>query len=406
MMAAVYKIDTALQPLLYLCKIFGLSPFSYIDDKQTGATKLMSLPSDVFWCVAVFICYLTNFALSMCVLHYRDTVKLFVVSVMYKISNYLCCTTVVPLLSTFKRRNLLQILVLISEVDQVLYKDAERQMLYKKTRTIIVKGLVITFVLLVPLQICYYYFYPKHNFLEYYLLLIENVGHVSVILMVIQFTTIVLILRQRYKHVNKWFDCHSDLWREGTKSGVKNILLLADMKSCILSNHTTKYGRHQILEQRQIYSTLHDIVHLVNSYFGVPVLIFMFWLFIAVVHLSYLCVWMIATAIKEGKQPEEYMWTAVPLIWCVLSVLVLLLIVLSCQTTTEECNKAQILVEKLMLRSGLGCETVNELRFLSLQLNNMKVSFTAGGFFTLDLPFVHSFVAVICTYLVIQAQFQ
>jgi hypothetical protein len=117
-------------------------------------------------------------------------------------------------------------------------------------------------------------------------------------------------------------------------------------------------------------------------------------------------VWTIATGVKEGQDPTEYMWTAGALIRCVLWLLILLLIVLSCQTTTEEGNKAQILVEKLMLRSGLGYETVNELRFLSLQLNDMKVSFTAGGFFTLDLPFVHSFVAVICTYLVILAQFQ
>ena len=405
-MAAVYKIDTALQPLLYLCKIFGLSPFSYTDDKQTGATKLMSLPSDVFWCVAVFICYLTNFALSMSALFYHDPVKLYVAAVMYKLSSLLSCTIVVSLLSTFRRSNLPQILVLISEVDQVLYKDAERKVLYKKTRTIIVKELVITFVLLVPLQIWYYYSYPKPNFMNYYILLIEIFGNVSLILMAIQFTTIVLILRQRYKHVNKWFDCHSDLWREGTKSGVKNILLLADMKSCILSNHTTKYGRHQILEQRQIYSTLHDTVHLVNSYFGVPVLMFMFRIFMSVVRISFFCVWTIATAIKKGQDPSEYMWTAGALIRCVLCVLILLLIVLSCQTTTEECNKAQILVEKLMLRSGLGYETVNELRFLSLQLNNMKVSFTAGGFFTLDLRFVHSFVAVICTYVVILAQFQ
>jgi hypothetical protein len=115
---------------------------------------------------------------------------------------------------------------------------------------------------------------------------------------------------------------------------------------------------------------------------------------------------MIATGMKEGQQPAEYMWALGALIWSALFVLFLLLIGISCQTTTEECNKEQILVEKLMLRSGLGCETVNELRFLSLQLNNMKVSFTAGGFFTLDLPFVHSFVAVICTYLVILVQFQ
>jgi hypothetical protein len=117
-------------------------------------------------------------------------------------------------------------------------------------------------------------------------------------------------------------------------------------------------------------------------------------------------VWVIAIYINVGQEITEYMWTVVGLIWCVFCVFILLLIVLTCQITTEECNKAQILVEKLMLRSGLGCETLNELRFLSLQLNNMKVSFTAGGFFTLDLPFVHSFVAVICTYVVILAQFQ
>jgi hypothetical protein len=118
------------------------------------------------------------------------------------------------------------------------------------------------------------------------------------------------------------------------------------------------------------------------------------------------CASSIDNAIKKGQQPAEYMWRLGGLIWCVFCVLLLLLIALLCQKTTKECNKAQILVEKLMLRSGLGCETVKELRFLSLQLNNMRFSFTAGGFFSLDLPFVHSFVAVICTYLLILAQFQ
>jgi len=405
-MATVDKIDTSLKPLLYLCKIFGLSPFSYTDDKQTGATKLMSLPSDVLWCVAVFICYLTNFALDMSGFYFGDPVKLYVVLVMYKISSYLCCTTVVSLLSTFKRRNLIQILVSISEVDQVLYKDEERQALYKKTRTLIVTELVIISVLVVTLHISYYYSHRTHNCFEYYVSLIGNAGALSGILMVIQFTTIVLILRQRYKHVNKWFDFHSDLWREETKWGVENILVLADMKSCVLWNHNTKYGRHQILEQRQIYSKLHGIVKLVNSYFGLPVLMFTFWIFMSFLFLSYSCVSFIDAAIKKGQRPNEYMWTVNVLIWCVFCVLILLLIGLSCQTTTEECNNAQIQVENLMLRAGLGSETLNELRFLSLQLINMKISFTAGGFFTLDLPFVHSFVAVICTYLVILAQFQ
>jgi hypothetical protein len=123
-------------------------------------------------------------------------------------------------------------------------------------------------------------------------------------------------------------------------------------------------------------------------------------------YLLYTCAGLLASAIKNGKQPTEYMMYIGALIWTVFCVFYLMLIGLSCQLTTEECNDAQILVEKLMLRCGLGCETVNELRVLSQQLNNMKISFTAGGFFTLDLPFVHSFVCVICTYVVIQAQFQ
>jgi hypothetical protein len=115
---------------------------------------------------------------------------------------------------------------------------------------------------------------------------------------------------------------------------------------------------------------------------------------------------MMASALKDGQLPAGYIGYMFSLIWCVICVLILLIIGLSCQTTTEECCNAQIAVEKFMLNSGLGNETVNELRVLSQQLNNMKITFTAGGFFTLDLPFVHSFVCVICTYLVIQAQFQ
>jgi hypothetical protein len=118
------------------------------------------------------------------------------------------------------------------------------------------------------------------------------------------------------------------------------------------------------------------------------------------------CLWAIGSAINYGKQPAEYMWYTGAFFWSVFSVLFLLFLGFSCQSTTEECNNTQIIVEKLMLRCGLGCETANELRVLSQQLNNMKIFFTAGGFFTLDLPFVHSFVCMICTYLVIQVQFQ
>lgn len=408
-MEAVGSTERAFRPLLYLCKVFGLAPVSYINEKQTGGTRLTSLPRDLLWCVSVFICYLTNFPLSMYALDFsmwKSHAKLKVVAVLYKMSSCLCSTIVVLTLSTFNRRTLLQIFTLLAEVDQVLYEQAERLSLCKRTRCLIISQIVVLSVTFVPLQISYYVFFPKRKRFGHCALLIENFGYSSVILTIVLFMNIVFLLRQRYKHLNKWLDLHSGLWRERTRPSRKNILVLVDVESFGLPNCRIKYGRHQILELRQLYSKLRDIVHLANSCFGVPVLALSLWKFMCIVFVSYSSVLSIAAGVSEGKGPGEYTWTLSGLIWCVLCVFILFLIALSCHSTTEEYSKAQILVEKLMLSSGFGYETMNELRVLSLQLNNMKVSFTAGGFFTLDLPFVHGFVGAICTYVVILAQFQ
>jgi hypothetical protein len=110
-------------------------------------------------------------------------------------------------------------------------------------------------------------------------------------------------------------------------------------------------------------------------------------------------------AVNQEKAIGEYMLTLTGLTWCVVCIVFLFFITFSCHATIEEYKKSQILIEKLALRTGLGHETLSELRVLSAQLNNMKVAFTAGGSFSLDLGFMYSFVGVICTYLLILAQF-
>jgi hypothetical protein len=110
-------------------------------------------------------------------------------------------------------------------------------------------------------------------------------------------------------------------------------------------------------------------------------------------------------AANKGGGFREIIGTLFFLILCVLLIVILLIIVLSCDLTDEESRKSQIIIEKLTLSTELGYETLNELRDLSVQLNNMQVTFSAAGFFSLDLPFMYSFVGAICTYIVILAQF-
>jgi hypothetical protein len=256
-----------------------------------------------------------------------------------------------------------------------------------------------------PLLASYYYLYPKGVFLKYISMIIEIVEYISLIFLIVQFTNVVLLLGQRYKYLNTTLGSHSHVRRDTTKSGGKGILFLSDPDKVGLLYDDTTRAKRQILQKRRIYCKLHDIVLLVNSCFGLPIFVLTLCMFMCVVYISYSSVLAIMLAISQGNKLRDYIWTLTGLIWCVLSITIMFFIVLSCHATTEECKKSQIIVEKLSLRTGLGYETLNELRFLSVQLNNMKVAFTAGGFFSLDLPFMYSFVGVICTYIVILAQF-
>jgi hypothetical protein len=402
------SIYTAVKPLFYVSKAFGVAAVSYINDKRRGTVQLTSRSRDVFWAVALLSCFLTNLPMRLYAMQFETfhyPLKLNVVAVMFKICCYFASTTTVIYLSVFKRRSLPRILVLISEVDDLMYGNRERLILYNRTRSFVMLELLITVVIMGPLLFSYYYLYPKDILLKYISLFIEVIEYVPLIFLILQFTNIVLLLGQRYKYLNRTLDSHSHVWRDGTTSGGKNVLFLTDTDRLGLSYHNMTRVKRYILEKRHIYFKLYDIVLLVNSCFGIPVFVLTFWIFMCIVYISYSCVVSIMLAVSHGYTLREYIWTLTGLIWCVLCVGILFYIVLSCHATTEECRKSQILVEKLALRTGLGYETLNELRVLSVQLNNMKIVFSGGGFFSLDLPFMYSFLGVICTYIVILAQF-
>lgn len=402
------SIYTAVKPLLCVSKAFGVAPLSYVHDKRRGTVTLTSEPRDVFWVAVLFACSLMNLPMDIYVMEFEmwhSPLKLNVVAVMYKTCHHLATMITLIYLSVFKRRSLPRILVLISEVDELVYGNRERLILYRRTRTFILLELLITSVIMGSLLFSYYYLYPKAIFFKYISMLVEIIEYVLLIFLIVQFTNIVLLLGQRYKYLNSTLDSQSHVSRDRAKSGGKNILFLPDTDRFGLLYYNKKCVKRQILEKRHIYCKLYDIVHLVNSCFGLPIFVLTFWIFMCVVYISYSCVLSIMLAVNQGYKLREYIWTLTGLIWCVLSIAILFIIVLSCHATTEECRKSQILVEKLTLRPQLEYETLNELRVLSVQLNNMKIAFFAGGFFSLDLPFVYSFVGVICTYIVILAQF-
>jgi hypothetical protein len=408
MMGSVNSIYTAVKPLLYVSKVSGVAPFSYVSDTRRGTVKLMSRCSDMFWVVVLITCFLMNMPMDLYIKKFQPrnyALKLYIVYGLFQTCHHCASTITVLSLSVFRRSNLHRIFVLLSEVDELMYENTDRQVLYKRTRSLIVLQIIITSAVLGPLIYGYTLRLATSTALQYVSTLIEMVEHLPLICLVLQFINIVLLLRQRYKCLNRMIDSHLHVWRHRRKSFGRNILPLLDTDIFGSSYCNMTSFRRQILEKRHIYSKLYDIVLLVNSCFGLPIFLLTWWIFLHVVLLTYASALYITTGSVEGSDIRECTWTLFAIILCILLIIVLLLIVLSCDLTAEESRKSQILIEKLVLRTDLGYETLNELRALSVQLNNMQVTFSAAGFFSLDLPFMYSFVGAICTYIVILAQF-
>jgi hypothetical protein len=75
-------------------------------------------------------------------------------------------------------------------------------------------------------------------------------------------------------------------------------------------------------------------------------------------------------------------------------------------TTSNEVRNSRIVVEKLLLEGKCRNEIVKDLKKFSLQLQAMKIEYTACGFFSLNLSLFASVVSAIVSYIIIMVQFK
>jgi hypothetical protein len=208
---------------------------------------------------------------------------------LFNICLHMCSTITVFFLSVLRRRNLSRIFVLISEVDDLMYGNTERAVLYKRTRSFVVLELLITSVAVGIVLYVYSLKLPEGSVLEHVSILLETVEHMPLICLILEFPNVVLLLRQRYKCLNRMLDSHSHVWNDRTISIGRNILSLLDTDTFGSSYcNKTSFSR-QILQKRHIYSKLYDIVLLVNSCFGLPICVLTCCIFVSAVLVSYLC---------------------------------------------------------------------------------------------------------------------
>ena len=396
-------IYTVLRPLYYLCKVFGLAPYSYVADRRNKRAT-----ADYgYWNYIFTVIWLTVFTVGFPVQilalkstdFNRDT--LFIAFKIYMISSYTSSIVVVVWVSVIKRRKFLEILENVSEVDnKIRYTHQEETSMNRKMMFNVISQIILLTVIQCSLTTYIIYIMASE---PYYIIIIQTMIGVPDFcnaLILFKFVTLVSIVKQRYSHLNK----RLNNWISGAvslnKANVRcrqfdrtvdqvNITRLFVSSVGNIEGTLKKTDIHLL---RQIYSELYDITCLINDTYGIPVLAATCWMLTGVVYSLY-----------ETLISFE-IWGVSDVLYAITYSIFFFKVTLICHKATNEARSSSILVQKILLMGNCRNECIEELKMFSLQLQVMTNEYTASGFFSLNLSFFASVYSVIVSYIVILVQ--
>jgi hypothetical protein len=143
---------------------------------------------------------------------------------------------------------------------------------------------------------------------------------------------------------------------------------------------------------RIILSELNCVVSLINETFGISVLAFTCWLLVSII----IALFFTLFELEDGHYGS--------LVYLIVYFILLIRISSICHTAGSENDTSKLLVQKLLLEDDLNPQDITELKFLSLQLTNTPVQYSAFWLFVLNLSFLCSVTGVIISYMLLVVQ--
>jgi hypothetical protein len=402
-MLGIRDIYSAVKPLYYVSKAFGLAPFSYKNNTKNGSEDFGFKCVDIVWTVMWLIGLVAGFTLHVShdILYKQQGMptKICIALDIYLISLYLTSITSLIMGVTVNRQKLPQLFAKISEVDQTLFRNPEDKRVFKKTRFCLIIQLVILAVVLGFLQCYNVYSFYDGTLWGSVVTISENFSYLLNTVVTIQFVNSVLMLKKRYARINR-------LLRDPE---YRNVWSDVKVSEAVVISNNTDLKRPENGEEEEVFRALrvmhcelHEAVTLVMSNYGFPIFMVTFWIFITIVFVLYYGLFFLQVVISSPTSAEQHE-VILSLCWCVFCIALLISVTLTCHVTTQEANLTLILVHKLMLRCDLQNYTLKELNDFSTQLSNMRIEFSASGFFTLNLSFLYAMTGVICSHIIILA---
>ena len=410
-----HNIYFAIQPLHFVSRILGLSPF-HIDPNYTfrnkgGCTFCHIIQATLMILLLLYGLY--NSVLTTA--EYSESTFKLSVRVVYIInilvSNF---TGILALIFTVtrNRNHITNMLSLLSRVDNKLFRNNSKQSAYSQQRSREIIQLWIMFILFGTVYIPLAFFCSVDKWMWSLTLFSQTFRSAINTVIILQYINIVLMVKQRYQLVKLLLseaattdDVSSSRHMDAEHLRSKNNSRIFPMAAHNLKIDTNSNNLYTIRDLRLICSELCDVLHANNKSYEVLILFDVINILTVTVPTTYYGVMTIKLAIVENGLFQLYLKGLSILSDCAFMLLVLLWLTICCQTTTEEMRNTFICIQKLLLYpNALGWSTT-ELKNFSSQLKNSTFEFNVCGFFTLNLQFFCASVSVIFTYILVLSQF-
>ncbi|PNF23494.1 hypothetical protein B7P43_G06516 [Cryptotermes secundus] len=172
-----------------------------------------------------------------------------------------------------------------------------------------------------------------------------------------------------------------------------------------IRNQLFHHDRQHIRALRQIHGVLCDVIQMINSNYGIPILLIISYAFVSFVMFTFLA--MDSRHVDSMADcDDETSCGGVIMNFCISCTCMIKVmgVVMSYHTTSSEAAYTSTVVQKLISQMPVRADSLAELQLFSQQLWNTDFSFTAFGFFAINLNLLCSVAGTATTYIVVLLQ--
>ena len=412
-----HNIYFVIQPLHYVSRILGLSPF-HIDPNYTFRNKCRCTFCHIIQATMMILLLLYGLYINvLTIVEYSDPMFKITVRAVWIINVLFShLTSILALLFsvTRNRNHITQVLCLLSRVDNKLLRDNTKQSAYFQQRSRMLIQMWIMLILFVIFCTSSVYSYSDGTVIWYIFSASQVLSGAINMCMIFQYVSIVQMLKQRYhlvQHIlseaaitddgNSSTHTDTEHFRSSRRKSSNTIF---PMTTHNLKRDRNSNNLYTIRDLQFVCSELCDVLHSNNKSYEVLLLFDVITILTFAVPATYSGVITIKRAILETGQFQLYLKAVSNILDCVVLLLIFLWSTMCCQKTTEEFNDIFICIRKLLLYPNTLGWSTSELKGFASQLKNSKIEFNLCGFFTLNLQFFFASVSAIFTYILVLNQ--